>query len=54
MTVENCKMMLEQAKAKDNKVEIAMLEARIIRKLALPKYAHLKEVKAETKSTVKK
>ena len=54
MTVDNCVMMLEQAKAKDDKVEIEMLEARIVRKLAHPRNANHplnnKTAKPEVKS----
>ena len=54
MTLENCRRMLEQAKERKDTVEIEMLEARIVRKLNHPKYAHLKIPKLEVKEDGKK
>ena len=54
MTLENCRSMLEQAKLKGNTDEVAMLEARIVRKLNHPKYAHLNIPKLEVKEDGKK
>ena len=54
MTIETCKLMIEQAKARGNDEEVAMLEKRIESKLRHPKNAHLREVKEEPKSKEKK
>ena len=49
MTLENCKRLLENAKARGDAENVAALEAKIERKSRMPKYAPKVEAKPETK-----